>query len=260
MKTNQKINKIFISHSVLDRDFAECLIRLLTDMKVPDNMIFCSSISGYGIPLGEDFLTYIKNSLNDDVLVLFILTDNFYHSKICLCEMGATWVRTSIHVPIVVPPFKFQDIKGVIVGIQSMEINNREAINELKSKLSKLLNLEEIHQNIWERRRDDYLHKINDLIDKWSLNNSTQNYTKVSDNEIKINYKKYVLKILRNSKNILNTNEIFEIMEKNYDIQHNGMDIDDIYDILSELEDQKKIRSIRFDGATMEQIPWVQVI
>ena len=163
---NEQIEKIFISHSSLDEEYAKAFVRLLTDMKVPEDKIFCSSVKGYGIELGEDFLEYIRKTLDDNVLVLFLLSESFYHSKISLCEMGATWVKTNIHIPVIIPPFTFEDIEGVIIGKQGLEINNKGDINELKIKISKLLNLESLNPNIWESRRDEFLDKVNNIIEE----------------------------------------------------------------------------------------------
>ena len=46
--------KIFISHATKDKDYVSALVNLLEDMGLRERQIFCSSASGYGIPLDED--------------------------------------------------------------------------------------------------------------------------------------------------------------------------------------------------------------
>ena len=102
--------KIFISHATKDKTLVEEIIELIESIGVESEKIFCSSFEGYGIPLGENFLEQIKQELSSEVLVLFVLTQNFYESKICLCEMGAAWALSKNHVPIVVPPLNYIDM------------------------------------------------------------------------------------------------------------------------------------------------------
>lgn len=118
--------KIFISHSSLDSKIVEKVIDTLEAIGVPSDKIFCSSFEGYGVKLGSDFLDVIKNELDNEVLVLFILSNNFYSSVVSLCEMGATWVKTNQHIPILIPPFNYGDIKGVIPTTHGMKINEKK--------------------------------------------------------------------------------------------------------------------------------------
>lgn len=157
--------KIFISHATADKEIVESFIDLLEDIGLKSNQIFCSSFEGYGIPLGEDFLDRIKQELASDVLVLFIITNNFYDSKVCLCEMGAAWALSKGHIPIVVPPLSYSDIKGVIPLTQGLLINDVPKLNSLKEKLELDFEIQEkISANIWERKRKKFVESLNKSI------------------------------------------------------------------------------------------------
>lgn len=121
--SDTEVSKIFISHSSRDILLVEELINMLESMGVQPKQIFCSSFEGYGVELGQDFLQRIKDELNGQILVLFVITNNFYNSPVSLCEMGAAWVKTSKHIPIVVPPLHYGDIKGVIPVTKGLVIN-----------------------------------------------------------------------------------------------------------------------------------------
>lgn len=41
------------------------------------------------LPNGEDIFDYLNKALNDEIYVLFFLSDNYYSSTVCLNEMGA---------------------------------------------------------------------------------------------------------------------------------------------------------------------------
>lgn len=157
--------KIFISHSSLDFKIVEQVIELLEGFGTPSDRIFCSSFEGYNIGLGDDFLETIKRELNQDVLVLFILSPNFYNSPMSLCEMGATWVKTNEHIPILIPPFEYEDVKGVIPYSQGMKVNDKLKINSLKEKIENFLPLKPKNFSAWERKRDLILKNIKVIID-----------------------------------------------------------------------------------------------
>lgn len=149
--------KVFISHANLDKDLVEKIIDLLENIGVQSENIFCSSFEGYGIPLGSDFLEVIKSKLSEDVLVLFVLSENFYDSPTCLCEMGGAWVNTKEHIPILIPPFTYDDVKGVIPKSQGMYVTDREKLNTLKSQVQAFFALRQLDFSIWERKRNAFI-------------------------------------------------------------------------------------------------------
>ncbi len=165
--------KIFISHSSLDSKIVEKVIDTLEAIGVPSDKIFCSSFEGYGVKLGSDFLDVIKNELDNEVLVLFILSNNFYSSVVSLCEMGATWVKTNQHIPILIPPFNYGDIKGVIPTTHGMKINEKEKFNTLKEIIENFIGLAPIGVSVWERRRDKILKEIKEVLDLSNVVSST---------------------------------------------------------------------------------------
>lgn len=159
------LKKIFISHATKDKEIVELLIDLLETIGINAIQIFCSSFEGYGIPLGSNFLDTIKQELSAEVLVIFVITNNFYDSKVCLCEMGAAWALSKGHIPIVVPPLSYTDIQGVIPLTQGLLINDVPKLNSLKEKLEKDFSLEQsITLNNWERKRDRFIMSIQKLI------------------------------------------------------------------------------------------------
>lgn len=163
--TITEINKVFISHSSKDGDVVEELIEILESIGLNSTQIFCSSFEGYGIEYGENFLERIKEELGNNILVIFLLSNNFYQSPICLCEMGATWVKTNQHIPILIPPFGFEDIKGVIPLTQGFKVTDGAALNQFKSQIEKIFNINSVlNFSTWERKRDKIINRIEDVI------------------------------------------------------------------------------------------------
>jgi hypothetical protein len=164
-------SKVFISHSSKDADIVEEIVELLEVIGLSNREIFCTSFEGYGLNLGDNFLEKIKENLSSKNLVLFILTENFFNSPVCMCEMGATWILSQEHIPILIPPLDYSDIKGVISSTQGFKINEILKINSLKEMIEDKFNLEKRPENIWERKRDKIVERIINFIE---INNSQQ--------------------------------------------------------------------------------------
>jgi len=155
------LSKVFISHASADADVVEEVIEILETIGLESNQIFYTSFEGYGIDLGENFLNKIKEELSSDSLVIFILSDNFYKSPVCLCEMGATWVLAKEHIPMIIPPLDYSDIKGVIPLSQGLRINEAMKLNSLKDKIENDFSLSNsMSSSTWERKRDRIVARI----------------------------------------------------------------------------------------------------
>jgi predicted component of type VI protein secretion system len=161
-QSDNVITKVFISHSSKDSSIVEEIIEVLESIGLNSTQIFCSSFNGYGIDYGDNFLERIKDELDNNVLVLFILSQNFYESPVCLCEMGATWMKTNSHIPILVPPMEFKDIKGVIPLTQGFVINDSLALSQFKGQIESVFNIEnKLNISTWERKRDRIINRLN---------------------------------------------------------------------------------------------------
>ncbi|WP_273977287.1 toll/interleukin-1 receptor domain-containing protein [Vibrio parahaemolyticus] len=165
LKVDQAINKIFISHASKDADVVEEIIELLEAIGVESNQIFCTSFEGYGIDLGENFLDAIKTELSSDSMVLFLLSENFYKSPVCMCEMGAAWVLSKEHIPIVVPPLTYSDIQGVLPLTQGMLLTDSLKLNSFKEKIEKTFNITNgLSFSTRERKRDRVCSRLEKIL------------------------------------------------------------------------------------------------
>jgi hypothetical protein len=162
----QTYDKIFISHSSSDAEYVEQIIQLLNDIGIPKNKesIFCSSFEGYGIPLGEKIYDYLKDQFNQNILVLPILSDNYYSSTPCLNEMGATWVTARDYHSILLPGFEFSRINGAIDPTKiCFRIDDFQKLNSFKDKILDKFELPDIDGSIWERDRNKFVATIQQI-------------------------------------------------------------------------------------------------
>lgn len=165
-QTKTHMKKIFLSHSSQDKALGDLLVDLLLAIGVKEKEIFYSSSTVHGVKLGLNIFDELKKTLDLEALVLFMFSDNFFKSHVSLCEMGATWIKTHKHVPILIPPCDFSNVKGVFPNSLGLKINDKEQLNNLKIEVEKEFNLDPIHPTTWERKRDKFLVEVNVIIEK----------------------------------------------------------------------------------------------
>ena len=163
---------LFISHAEKDSKMVEKFVDLLYDMGVPEKSMFCSSISEIGVPIKTDIYEYLRSLLDsEEVIPIFMLSDNYYSSAACLNEMGAVWIKQKDYFTFLLPGFEFSKIKGAInpskrgisLGYKSeRELQNLKGdLNQFWQEISKLFNVEQYER--WERKRDEFIKQIQKL-------------------------------------------------------------------------------------------------
>ena len=159
--------KVFISHSSEDKGYAKNIVDLLLNIGLREKQIFCSSLPGFDIPLGEDIYEYLQNQLNGYKLhVFFLLSRYYYQSPAALNEMGAAWILKHEYTTILLPDFEYIAIKGAVnpqeIGLKlDQEITEvKDKLGQLKDTLIKEFGLDTINATRWEAKRDDFISKI----------------------------------------------------------------------------------------------------
>jgi TIR domain len=162
-----KIKKIFISHATKDKKYVGHLVQLLNDIGITksDEKIFCSSLPGYDIPYGESIYDFLKWELNNsNIMVLFVLSNNYYKSAACLNEMGAAWITSKAQNFILLPNFNFNQISGAIDASKiSFNMDDEHGLDKFKDKIVEIFELENINYKIWNEDKAKFLEFINTL-------------------------------------------------------------------------------------------------
>lgn len=165
LTTNTRtMKKLFVSHSSIDDLKIKPLIDLINLIGLPHNQIFYCSITGYGLAPGENIFDGLKKELSNDVFALFLLSKNFYESPICMCEMGAVWIKSHKQIQVLIPPMEFEDIDGVFPNSIGFKLNNKNNMNTLKEEIETFFGLPKMDYSRWEEKRDEYLDKVNALL------------------------------------------------------------------------------------------------
>ena len=162
--------RLFISHSSKDLDYIKAFVEFLEDIGMNSENMFCRSIDGYNIKWGENIYDYLSEEFNNrskNLIVLFMLSKNYYDSPACLNEMGAAWVLKKEYRSILLPGFKFRDIEGAInpndlpISLEDSKIRNK--LNDIKEQFKEIFELEKINDNKWDNIRDRFIEKINKI-------------------------------------------------------------------------------------------------
>lgn len=175
---NAKASKLFISHSSLDLPFVKLLVDLFEHMGVRPEQMFCSSVPGFMVPLDNNIYDYLKKQFqNNDLRVIFVLSENYYHSPAALNEMGAAWVLQNKYTSILVPSFRFDKIQGAIDPMRrSIKLDSN--IEQLKADLDALmtsicsefgLSITSASRSRWELHRDDFIQKLKSPDIYWDI-------------------------------------------------------------------------------------------
>lgn len=165
MPINEKTPMVFISHSTKDKSFVEALVDLLESLGLTKNNLFCSSVDGYGIPLGVDIFATIRGLFNEhELYVIFIHSPRYYESPVSLNEMGAAWVLKTDFCSILTKDMEFRDMTGVVNNSTlSIKVDNDDAparLTEMKERLVNMLGLIPIDEIKWERKRTNFLRLV----------------------------------------------------------------------------------------------------
>ncbi|MCA1602283.1 MAG: toll/interleukin-1 receptor domain-containing protein [Acidobacteria bacterium] len=159
------VSRIFISHASVDRSLAGALVQLLrlgTDLT--RQQVFYTSGEGTGVPTGENFIDYIRNQLQNTVLVVQLVTPAFLRSGFCMCELGGVWVTQVESFPIIVPPVTYNDIRGILGNIQVERLDEHgTALDRLHDRVKARLQLIPDTAS-WNSERRQFLALLPDLL------------------------------------------------------------------------------------------------
>ncbi|GBG07360.1 hypothetical protein PAT3040_01908 [Paenibacillus agaridevorans] len=158
--------KVFISHSTKDQRAVKEIVNLLEKIGVRGrSSIFCSSYEPYNtLNYGENFIMQLKRELEDDCIVIFYLSKNFYNSHVCLCEMGAAWVQAKTIFPMLEEGLDFSEMRGVLSGeTHAFFESNGSGLDKLRDKLITLFGITDADTAHWNIAKEDFISNVRSL-------------------------------------------------------------------------------------------------
>lgn len=158
--------KVFISHSSSDKIFGDALVFLLKGLGLSKSQLLYTSNDVYGIPLGKNIFQYLRENIEYDVHMVFLLSQNYFNSVACLNEMGAAWMAKNDYTIIGTPGFDFNDkcFRDCCIDSQKMGIlmDNYVRMAEFKEMITKkfILDVDAIE---WEQLFEEYKNMIENI-------------------------------------------------------------------------------------------------
>jgi len=165
LKPKVKQKQIFLSHASKDKALADRLIQLLTvGCDVSQNDILYTSEPGMGIPSGyHSFIEYLQKQMQQPALVILLLSENYFASPFCLCELGATWGGNLPVFPLVVPPTDRAKLKATLLVTQAGYVNDEACLDELCARIKDDLG-KSVALPLWGARRKAFLKEVEGII------------------------------------------------------------------------------------------------
>lgn len=121
MEKNKR--RLFFSHSSKDKKYGQAVVKLLRSIGLQKEQILFSSDPDYAIPVNTDIFEYLKEQIQADAYMLYLLSDQYYDSIACMNEMGAAWVMQNDYALIAAPSFDIRNSK-----FQKGAINPRKIV------------------------------------------------------------------------------------------------------------------------------------
>jgi len=157
--------KVFLSHASKDKLLADRLADLLTaGCAVAPNEILCTSLEGKGVPAGApSFIEYLRQQVQEPNLVIPLLSESFFDSDFCLCELGAVWGMGLPSFPIVVPPMDKGRLRATLAVTQAGYVTSASYLHELGDAVSSRIGTS-VPTSTWSVKRDAFLNGLDELL------------------------------------------------------------------------------------------------
>jgi uncharacterized SAM-dependent methyltransferase len=132
------VTKVFLSHSSEDITVVAQFVHLLEDgIGLERTEIRCSSLQGYGLPLGSPFRDAIRDDIEAADAVLALVSPSFIKSAYCMGEIGIAWGLRKQLIPLLLPTVTPGDIRGPLDSLVVSNVSDTGALDTLWEELSK---------------------------------------------------------------------------------------------------------------------------
>lgn len=154
---------VYVCHSVIDKKFARKTIELLFDIGLNEEQVMSSYSDNYSIPLWEDRYEYIRDKLNRRVVVIFLISNNFYNDIICNQDVGALTALNCDCISVVTADFTGTPFRAIYPDKKIIELgapNVKVSLRKMKGILEESFCINRLSDDRWEQCRDDYINEL----------------------------------------------------------------------------------------------------
>ena len=108
--------QLFVSHSSADKELAKAFVRLLEGAFSNAEDIFCSSVAGYTLGIGDEIVKTLRQNLSDMKLIAGLLTSNALDSPWVHTELSVGWSTNHVRVLPILVGTEISDLTGPLQG------------------------------------------------------------------------------------------------------------------------------------------------
>ncbi|WP_414940144.1 toll/interleukin-1 receptor domain-containing protein [Amycolatopsis sp. cmx-11-51] len=155
---------IFVSHASADEQFVTPFVEQILQLgcNLSPQEIFYSSGADTGIEPGENLNTYLREKARDSDLVIAVISPMYQASAYCVAELGAAWTKYGALFPVLTPGMKYTDLEGILSGLLTGYINDRDTLNKLHDRVTKVTG-RAVLATTWGKRATRWLASVDDL-------------------------------------------------------------------------------------------------
>ncbi|WP_428833135.1 TIR domain-containing protein [Porphyromonas macacae] len=106
-----------------------------------------------GVEPGEGIPSFIKENLKTSSLVLFLISDNYKSSEVCLNEMGAAWALEKNTISILLPGTTFKSLGWLTSLSKALKIDDSEGLDKIYS----IFNRKDANILDWNRQKESFM-------------------------------------------------------------------------------------------------------
>jgi HAD superfamily phosphoserine phosphatase-like hydrolase len=127
----------------MDKEIATMIVDFLSNgLGVYEEQIFCSSVPGHEIPVGQNFNDYILDKIRQSsgFYTVAVISNVYYNSKYCLYELGAAWGlgnKNGKIIPFMVDGMNYSNLQDFIKHNQAVVGDSENDINQLSDEIRK---------------------------------------------------------------------------------------------------------------------------
>jgi hypothetical protein len=134
---SETLTRIFISHSSLDASLVRAIVDLLErSLVILPGQLRCTSVPGYGIPLGAPSPAALRRDLKHCRFVLAVVTQNSLRAPWVLLELGAAWALGHETVLLLAPSVSVNEIKGPLSQLNHGSLVREEDLVQLVGQIA----------------------------------------------------------------------------------------------------------------------------
>lgn len=163
---NKMGKKVFISHATVDEQIVSLFVDKIlcngSGVKIED--VIYTSREDSGIVNGDEIPSSIKNGIKESKLFFMMVSEGYKNSEVCLNEMGAAWMRDDLVKKIILlPNVNFNEIGWLMSLNKGTKMTDSSGLDAIHDQVMDLLSTS-LRTATWNRYKDEFLHKIQDIM------------------------------------------------------------------------------------------------